>query len=215
MFSARSVASVARTGARTFAAAAPGKSMKPPVALFGVDGTYASALYTASAKTSSLDATHKALTSLKGVLAKDPKLVRILASPTLKTDDKKLVIAEVMKAAGQDKSIKNLLEVLAENNRLGLVGGIVEKFDVLMGAHRGEIEAIITSATQLDAKTVSKLEAAISKSPLIGAGKKLKTTNKVDPSIIGGLVVEVGDRTIDLSISSKVAKLNKMLTDAL
>lgn len=55
-----------------------------------------------------------------------------------------------MKAAGQDKSIKNLLEVLAENNRLGLVGGIVEKFDVLMGAHRGEIEAIITSATVSD-----------------------------------------------------------------
>jgi len=67
----------------------------------------------------------------------------------------------------------------------------------------------------LDVKTVGKLEAAISKSPLIGPGKKLKTTNRVDPSIIGGLVVEVGDRTIDLSISSKVAKLNKMLTDAL
>jgi len=88
--------------------------------------------------------------SLKGVLSKDPKLVRILASPTLKTDDKKLVISEIIKAAGQDKSIKNLLEVLAENNRLGLVGGIVEKFDVLMGAHRGEVEAIITSATVSD-----------------------------------------------------------------
>lgn len=46
--------------------------------------------------------------------------------------------------------------------------------------------------------------------------KKLGLTKpQVDPSIIGGLVVEVGDRTIDLSISSKVAKLNKMLTDAL
>jgi len=115
-----------------------------------------------------------------------------------------------MKAAGPEKSIKNLLEVLAENNRLGLVGGIVEKFDVLMGAHRGEVEVIITSATvrdgavlvwrygwlmgqqQLDVKTVGKLEAAISKSPLIDTGKKLKTTNRVCPPLSSCLFGDAG-----------------------
>jgi F-type H+-transporting ATPase subunit O len=83
---------------------------------------------------------------LKATLAKDPKLVNILASPTLKAEDKKLVVAEISKAAGQDKTVKNLLEVLAENNRLGLVSDIIEKYGILMGAHRGEIETIITSA---------------------------------------------------------------------
>jgi len=83
---------------------------------------------------------------LKATLAKDPKLVNILASPTLKAEDKKLVVTEISKAAGQDKTVKNLLEVLAENNRLGLVNGIIEKYGILMGAHRGEIETIITSA---------------------------------------------------------------------
>ncbi|KAF8244283.1 ATP synthase subunit 5 [Wilcoxina mikolae CBS 423.85] len=217
MFSARSVTSVARQGARGYAAAAAtaSKSFKPPVALFGVDGTYASALYTASAKTSSLEPTDKALKALKATLAKDPKLVNILASPTLKAEDKKLVVAEISKAAGQDKIVKNLLEVLAENNRLGLVSGIIEKYGILMGAHRGEIETIITSAVQLDNKTLNRLETAISKSQFVGQKQKLKAINKVDPSIMGGLVVEVGDRTIDLSISSKMAKLNKLLTDAL
>ncbi|KAA8906281.1 OSCP/delta subunit of ATPase [Sphaerosporella brunnea] len=217
MFTARSVARIARSGARNYAAAAVNKSIKPPVALFGVDGTYASALYTASAKLNALDSTDKALKSLKATLEKDPKLNRILASPTLKAEDKKLVVSEILKASGaaQDKTIKNFLEVLAENNRLALVQGIIEKYEVLMSAYRGEVEAVITSAQVLDSKILSRLETAISKSPLIGAGKKLKTTNKIDPTILGGLVVEVGDRTIDLSISTKLAKLNKMLTDPL
>lgn len=54
--------------------------------------------------------------------------------------------AEVLKASGQDKTVKNLLEVLAENNRLNLLNGIIEKYGVLMGAHRGEVKAIISSA---------------------------------------------------------------------
>lgn len=81
------------------------------------------------------------------MLARDPKLVTILASPVLKSEDKKIVVAEVLKASGSDKTIKNLLEVLADNNRLGLVNGIINNYDILMSAQRGEVEAIITSAT--------------------------------------------------------------------
>lgn len=102
--------------------------------------------YTASAKTQSLEPTDKALKNLQATLHKDPKLSNILASPTLKAGDKKLVVAEVLKVSGSDKTIKNLLEVLAENNRLNLLNGIIEKYGVLMGAHRGEVETIISSA---------------------------------------------------------------------
>jgi F-type H+-transporting ATPase subunit O len=83
-----------------------------------------------------------------------------------------------------------------------------------MGAHRGEIELNITSAQELDKKTISRLEKAVAQSEY-SQGKKLKVVTKVDPELVGGLVVEIGDRTIDLSVSSKVAKLNKALTDAL
>jgi len=88
----------------------------------------------------------------------------------------------------------------------------------------------------LDNKTLARLEAAVSKSDVVGAGKTLKVKNtvrtstcslqilksfhcanssQVNPDIIGGLIVEVGDRTVDLSVSSKIAKMNKLLTDAL
>jgi len=93
----------------------------------------------------------------------------------------------------------------------------------------------------LDNKTLSRLETAVTKSSYVGSGKKLKVTNKVcippplisyctdtwlgehaltmllqvNPDILGGLIVEIGDRTIDLSVSARIAKMNKLLTDTL
>lgn len=201
-------------GLRTYAT--PAQDVKPPVSLFGVDGTYATALYTASAKSANLDQTSKALASLGQTLKADRKLITILSAPTLTVADKQQIVQELQKVAGADKGdiLKNFLNTLAENNRLGLLEGICEKFSTLMGAHRGEIELNITSAQELDTKTVNRLEKAVSKSEF-SQGKKLKVVTKVDPELVGGLVVEIGDRTIDLSVSSKIAKLNKALTDAL
>ncbi|EAS34192.1 ATP synthase F1, delta subunit [Coccidioides immitis RS] len=202
-------------GVRTYAA--PAQDSKPPVALFGVDGTYANALYTASAKTSSLEQTSKALASLGEVFKKDAKLTSILNAPTLSQADKAQIIAELQKVAGgagKGDILKNFLNTLAENNRLGLLQGVCEKFATLMGAYRGEIELIITSAQKLDQKTLQRLENAVAKSEY-SQGKKLKVVTKINSDVVGGLIVEIGDRTIDLSVSSKMAKLNKALTDAL
>ncbi|PMB66936.1 ATP synthase subunit 5, mitochondrial [Beauveria bassiana] len=213
---------VAASPVRTFAAAAA-NDVKPPVQVFGVDGTYATALYTAAAKSSTLDPTAKALAALGAITDKDPKLNSILAAPTLSAEDKSAIVAELIKqAGGGGATVKNFLETLAENNRLGLLQGVCHKFNQIISASRGEVEMTVTSAQvpalapqPLDNKTLAKLETAVSKSPYVGAGKKLKVTNEVNSDIIGGLVVEVGDRTIDLSVSSRIAKMNKVLTDSL
>ncbi|KAK2600152.1 ATP synthase F0 subcomplex subunit OSCP atp5 [Conoideocrella luteorostrata] len=203
------------TPVRSFAAAATSDG-QPPIAVFGLDGTYASALYTAAAKSSTLDPTAKALSSLNGLFEKDPKLTQILSAPTLTADDKSAIVAELAKQAGAGgETVKNFLDTLAENNRLNLLKGVCEKFGAIMSAARGEVELKVTSAQALDSKTLSRLEAAVTKSEYVGQGKKLKVTNEVNSDIIGGLVVEVGDRTIDLSVSSRVAKMNKLLNDTL
>ncbi|PHH91553.1 hypothetical protein CDD83_11204 [Cordyceps sp. RAO-2017] len=76
--------------ARTFAAAAPaaGNEGQPPVSVFGLDGTYASALYTAASKSSTLDPTARAMASLGNVFDKDAKLTHVLSTPTLTAKDK-------------------------------------------------------------------------------------------------------------------------------
>lgn len=67
----------------------------------------------------------------------------------------------------------------------------------------------------LDNRTLSRLESAVSKSQYVSQGQRLKVVPKVNPEIRGGLVVEIGDRTIDLSVSAKMARMNKLLRDTL
>ena len=105
--------------------------------------------YTAAAKSNSLDSAAKALASLGQILKSDPKLGVILHAPTLSQQDKDGIIAELEKhTGGQDKAkiVVNFMQTLAENNRLGLLQGICEKFGQLMGAAKGEMDLIITSA---------------------------------------------------------------------
>lgn len=74
--------------------------------------------------------------------------------------------------------MKNFLQTLAENNRLGLLEGVCVKFGELMGAYRGEMELVITSAQRLEERTVRRLETAIGKSEY-SQGKKIKVVTKV------------------------------------
>ena len=130
----------------------------------------------------------------------DRKLTTIISAPTLTTDDKQAIIQELQKIAGADKGdiLKNFLTTLAENNRLGVLEAVCEKFGTLMGAHRGEIDLIINSAQvgfiylgnllrgvgklndsqELDNKTISRLEKAIAKSEF-SQGEKLKVIANV------------------------------------
>jgi F-type H+-transporting ATPase subunit O len=86
---------------------------------------------------------------LSQVFKKDAKLAELVGAPTLNAADKQQIVAELQKHVGaQDKEgvVKNLLLTLAENNRLGVLQSVCEKFGVLMGAHRGEVELVVTSA---------------------------------------------------------------------
>ncbi|RMD42136.1 hypothetical protein DV735_g2992, partial [Chaetothyriales sp. CBS 134920] len=206
-----------RAAIRSYATpAATPVDTKPPVPLFGLDGTYASALYTAAAKQSALEPTAKAISSLQAVLKSDPKVQTLIAAPTLQDSDKAQIINELEKhTGGVDKTgtVKNFLQALAENNRLGLLESVAEKFGTLISAAKGELELVITTAQPLDAKLRTRLETALQKSEY-SQGKKLKVVTKVKPEILGGLVVEIGERTIDYSVSNKIARLNKLLTEA-
>ena len=84
---------------------------------------------------------------------KDARLTGILYAPSLTDSDKSLVIQELQRHTGgadKDATVKNFLQALADNNRLGILQGVCEKFAQLMGAARGEVEMTVTSATVSD-----------------------------------------------------------------
>ncbi|QSL64037.1 hypothetical protein MERGE_000192 [Pneumocystis wakefieldiae] len=190
-------------------------NLKAPVQLYGIDGTYATALYNAAGKDTSLDKIEKSLNSLCNIIDKDAKLSLILHNPSLSLKDR-LIIADVLsKSLGNDKLISNFLQIIAEKNRFNLIKSVSKKFSHLITTKRGEVEVVVTSASPLDSHSLKRLEIAISKSKYVGPEKKLLMTNKVNKNIIGGIIVEIGNYTIDLSIADKILKLNKILTDSI
>ena len=88
---------------------------------------------------------------------KDTKLPIILNAPTLSPSDKSQIVQELQRhMGGQDKgdTVKNLLKTLSDNNRLGILQGVCEKFTTLMGAARGEMDLTVTSAAVEAPKTI-------------------------------------------------------------
>ncbi|VEU23465.1 DEKNAAC104461 [Brettanomyces naardenensis] len=204
---------VARQFVRYLATAA--KSVRPPVQLYGLDGTYASALYTAAAKSNVLDKSFESVSKLNKTIEKDPKVLQILSNPALSEGSRKEVVDVLAKQLTLEPLVANLLTVLAENNRLELFGDVAKQFSILNDAHNGVVEARVVSAKPLDSKIIGRLNKAISSSKYVGPSKQLRIKNEVDPSILGGLIVEIGDRSVDLSVQSKVSKLNKVLADTI
>lgn len=204
-------------GSRVFvrSMASATKAIKPPVQLFGVDGTYASALYSASVQDSTVEKSFEGLSKIHQLIKEDAKVNSFLVNPSLSQDDRATVIKTISSSLGLDKTLTNFLNVLSENNRLSDFDGIYEKFSILNDASKGIVKAKITSSKPLDSKVLRKLQTAIGKSSFVGEGKTLEIANDVNPDILGGLVVEVADRTVDLSISSRITKLNQALSETI
>ncbi|CAG8517474.1 9294_t:CDS:2, partial [Acaulospora colombiana] len=191
--------------ARGFAAPVTSSSVKPPITLHGIDGRYATALYTAAIKSSTLDNVESELKQVKSVIDKDSGIRAFIQDPSLNRKEKNKRIQEFL--GKYSKTTKNFFTLLAENGRLNETTRIIDAFSSLMAAHRNEIPVTIVSAKGIDNETLKKLTNSLSKSKFVKPNQKLVISTKV-----GGLVVEFGDdRTIDLSVSSKIAKLNKIL----
>ncbi|KAH9045081.1 OSCP, subunit 5 of the stator stalk of mitochondrial F1F0 ATP synthase [Lactarius hengduanensis] len=106
---------------------------------------------------------------------------------------------------------RNLFIILSENGRLGETTGVIEGFNELVAKHKGELNVTVTSAVPLTKDVLTRLEATLKQSQTAQQAKSLKLTNKVNPSVLGGLVVDFGEKTIDLSVSSRINKLNSLL----
>jgi len=102
--------------------------------------------------------------------------------------------------------------MLAENGRLNRLDAIINAFKSIMSAYRGEVPCQVTSAKPLDEESLKEVEAAMA--GFLQEGQSLQMTTKVDPSILGGLVVVIGDRYVDLSLATKIQRYSQLLGQA-
>ncbi|KAI8926934.1 OSCP/delta subunit of ATPase [Entophlyctis helioformis] len=199
--------------ARGFSSSAAA-SAAAPITLHGIDGRYATALYTAAVKQNLLEKVEGELKIVDSVINKDAGVKTFLESPLLDRLARKEGVKALLAQGRYSPITANFFDLLAENGRLDQTKKIISAFGQIMMAARGELNVTVTSAKELDSRTLNKLRDVLSKSSLVEKGAKLIVANKVDPEIIGGLIIEVGDKTIDMSVSSKVTKLNALLSQA-
>ncbi|CAK9140375.1 unnamed protein product [Ilex paraguariensis] len=107
--------------------------------------------------------------------------------------------------------IADIVVVLAANGRLRYIDSIAKKFAELTMANRGEVKAIVTSVIALPPEEEKELKETLQ--DLIGQGKKVKLEQKIDPNILGGLVLEFGQKVFDMSIKTRARQMERFLRD--
>lgn len=169
----------------------------------GLAMRYATAAFDLAAEERSLDRLAADLAMFKGLLAHSPDLVRLVRSPVISREKQSAGMEAVMKQAGAAELTRKLVLLLARKRRLFMLSGVIASFEQLASRHRGEIAADVTSARDLSAPETAELK-RILKDRL---GREPRLTARVDPTLLGGIVLRVGSRMIDSSLRTKLETL--------
>lgn len=157
-----------------------------------------------------LDQVAADLEVLRLVIDQSPDFRRMMTSPVITREDQARAVAAIAAKAQLSGLTRNFLGLLAKNRRLFVLPRIIEAYVALLADLRGEVRAEVASARALsDAQRAALVE------QLRGAlGKEVSVAERVDESLLGGLVVKVGSRMIDSSLKTKLANLKLALKEA-
>lgn len=166
-------------------------------------GRYALALFQLARDNGQLDSVGQSLASLKAALAEVPDFRALVSSPLVAREAASKAVAGIAASLQLDPLTTNFLGVLAGNRRLAKLADMIRAFETLVSGHKGETRAEVTSAYPLSAEQVS----ALSQQLRIRVGRDVTLDTRVDPAIMGGLVVKIGSQMIDSSIRTRLNSL--------
>lgn len=176
----------------------------------GVAGRYASALFELASESSKAADVESDLGKFQGLLDESPDLVRLVRSPVIAADDQSRAIAAILDRAGISGLAANFLKLVANNRRLFVIQDIIKAYRALAAKARGEVSAEVTSAVPLNSEQIAALKEMLKAS----VGKDVTLQSRVDPSLLGGLIVKLGSRMIDSSLKTKLQNIKLALTEA-
>jgi F-type H+-transporting ATPase subunit delta len=168
---------------------------------------YAKGWLSAAKDKNSLDSVAGDTKALSGMIAGSPDLRIFLASPLASQSHQSKAMTAIAQKAGLNATTLSMLGLLIENRRLNLLPQVLVAAQAAFDAASGTAKAQVTSATPLDEKRVSEIRSSLSKK----LGQDLAIETKIDPEIIGGLVVRVGSTLIDDSVKTKLDRMARRL----
>lgn len=174
-----------------------------PIDVSGLPGRYANALFELADEQGALDGVRDDLIGLRTMIGEAPDLARVLTSPVIGRDEQAAAVDAVMERAGIGDLTRRFVNVVARNRRLFALPGMIDVYRALLAERRGEVTAEVTSARPLSASQRSALETALMRA----VGANVSIDARVEPGILGGLIVKVGSRMVDSSLRTKLDKL--------
>ena len=166
---------------------------------------YARALFEAAQEQGPLDAVHRDLGEFAAAVESSPELAAFLTNPQVESAVKVDVLGEL--SDGADELVRNFLRLLAEKGRAGQIPAIRNEFQALVDRAQGRVAVELTTAFELSddeaASIVDQIEQA--------SGRTVEATRKVDPELIGGMILQAGSLRVDASVRGRLQRLRHEL----
>ena len=170
-------------------------------------GRYASALFDLASENGTVTAVESDLGQLETALAESSELAAVTTNPKVGRSDAQKALWGVSAILGVTELTQNFLGVLAQNRRLAELPKVIRTFRLIAAAQRGEVTAEVTSAHALTDTQLADLKARLT----AREGRTVKLSTKVEPDLLGGLVVTIGSKRIDASIRTRLNSLSQAM----
>jgi len=177
----------------------------------GMAGRYATALFELALENKAIDSIKKDLDQFDALIANSADLNRLVRSPVFDADEQLRALSALLAKAGIGGLTANFLRVITTNRRLFAVRDMIRGYRMLVARHKGEVVAQVTVAEKLSDTNLDALKSALKS---VTGGKDIDLEVKINPAIIGGLVVQVGSRMVDSSLRTKLNSIKLAMKEA-
>lgn len=167
---------------------------------------YATALFEVSKENNNVDKYQSQLQLLADIFKDEPQLRTILQHPKVTQDEKKDILSSILSKV-VDQEVINFLYILIDKSRERYIEDIIHQYNELANNYNNIEKTLVVSAVSLTLEEVQVLTEKLSKA----FNKNIVIENKIDPEVIGGMLVKIGDRVIDGTIKGKLTALRGQL----
>ncbi len=176
----------------------------------GMAGRYAQALFDLAKESKTTDRVETDLVAFQAMIDESPDLRRFIKSPAFSSEDQTKALNALFAKAGIAGTAANFLKLIAAKRRLFAVEDMIRDFTTLNDAEKGVSRAEITVAEPLKDAFVLELKDALAR---VAGSDSVAVSVKVDPSIIGGMIVKLGSRMVDSSLKTKLNLLRTRMKE--
>ena len=166
-------------------------------------GRYAAAVFDLAKESKQLDEVARDFKQLGALLDESADLRRLVQSPVISADDQAKALKVFLAKAGSSPLTANFLQLITRNRRLFALRDMMRSYVTLLARERGEVTADVATAHPLTEAQLTQLKDVLR----INIGKDVQMNTRVDPGLLGGLIVKVGSKMIDSSLRTKLNKL--------